>query len=792
MIPNFPNFIFNIYNMIQKFNQYITERLGVADATLYYIDVLAEFILNKTIEFHKIYSNKEEKKISKEYFKKFRKEDFEIDSDDYWKLLPISEIDLTFTYNKRYDGRYMTDTKGQFVPMKVGGACNAFASGREAYASRIKKDKTILLKLEMNCDIWKTFDESKYDLLLSKLKTVLSHELNHLYENYRRKVGKSEPLTYSVTLATYSDNKSKVDKSVWRVWEKLFLDYVYMSEPHELNAFSQEITKSIESSNYNLEAFKVYFSHSYTTIKNLQNFNSSVYKQKLLRKIKKHYDNPNEILNKLKNEFITEYKSFLIEFKESDKARYDVERLDRMTFDEFLEFFEPIFHRSGDRLMKAIGRALSRKGEIVKDKIVTEALLPSQYRDYVLEFDKTRYESLFKSMKEKYSGDKNAYRIYIPLNRQDNPIEIEIQEFLSKIGYEVIDYAKGTCKFTGSKNASKIGQVLTKFEKTHPESKGLMNKFVSDNSRKSGNLNDLMICVSRHPYDIAGADSDRAWTNCMTLATPNAKRIIELKNELERLESMSPKDMNKISQLKSKIEGYEVEGVNVWKLQKDIKQGSLISFLIKKDDKNINNPIANLNIKPYVSDKKKSDIILVSDSIMYGQGMPEYKESLDKWLDEVNGIRISGLFRLKDGIYIDSNSTEIRFFDEPKSKEMVIKILTSLGIHDYYIINDDLTVDVNGDVNISDIGITKIPVKFGKVSGSFNVSTNRLTSLRNSPQEVGGDFNCSNNYLTNLVGGPLSVGNTYDCSKNRLKDINGIGSYKEIISNDNQIKAKSL
>lgn len=771
--------------MIKKFEQYITEKLGVADATLYYIDVLAEFCLNKTIEFHKIYADKPEKKITKEFTKKFQKSDFEIDSPEYWSLLPINEIELIFTYHKRYDGRHMTDTNGVFTPIKVGGACYGFAEknvkGESSYmdSSRINRDqfKSINLKLEMNCDIWKTFDESKYDLLLSKFKTVISHELNHLYENYRRKISGKDPLTYGVTYATYSDNKSRVDKSIWKIWENLFLSYIYQSEPHELNAFSQEISQAVENCHFDLEKFKEDYKHSYLTIKRFQEFNSLEFKQKLSKKIKKHYEGVDKILNMLKKEFTDEYKEKSKEYRESGKERYDVSKFEKMTFDEFLKFWEPIFHKSGERLIKSLGRALSRKDEFIK-----EALLPSQFRDYVLEFNKTRYDDLFKKMKEKYSGDKKAYRIYIPLIKKDNPIENEITNFLSSNGYEVLDYIKGTCKFNGSKNPSKIGQVLTKFEKTNPESKVLMNKFVSDNSRKSGNLNDLMICISRHPYDIAGADTDRSWTNCMTLATPNAKRVLDLKSELEKTT-----DPSKKSALEAKINGYEREGANVWKLEKDIKYGTIISYLIKKDDKNIENPISNLNIKPYENTSNKKDIILVSDSVMYGQGMPEFKETLDRWLDQVNGIRVSGLYKLKDGIYIDSNTAEIRFYDEPKSNDHIKEILDSLGIENYTV-NDDLTVDVESDVNISDIGITKIPVKFNKVIGDFNVSTNRLTSLINSPKEITGDFNCSNNYLTTLVDGPSLVGGVYDCSKNRLKSLDGIGEYKELKSNDNQIK----
>lgn len=55
--------------------------------------------------------------------------------------------------------------------------------------------------------------------------------------------------------------------------------------------------------------------------------------------------------------------------------------------------------------------------------------------------------------------------------------------------------------------------------------------------------------------------------------------------------------------------------------------------------------------------------------------------------------------------------------------------LKDLKIKDYKI-NNDLTVDVVGDVNLSGKGLTEIPVKFGVITGSFYCSNNQLTSLK--------------------------------------------------------------
>ena len=57
-----------------------------------------------------------------------------------------------------------------------------------------------------------------------------------------------------------------------------------------------------------------------------------------------------------------------------------------------------------------------------------------------------------------------------------------------------------------------------------------------------------------------------------------------------------------------------------------------------------------------------------------------------------------------------------------------------------YTINEDGSIDVDGDVNLSGAKLTKLPLNFRSVSGNFNCSYNQLTSLEGSPQSVG-DFN---------------------------------------------------
>jgi len=88
-------------------------------------------------------------------------------------------------------------------------------------------------------------------------------------------------------------------------------------------------------------------------------------------------------------------------------------------------------------------------------------------------------------------------------------------------------------------------------------------------------------------------------------------------------------------------------------------------------------------------------------------------------------------------------------------------------------LNEDGTVDVNGDVDITKKELVRLPIKFRKVSGDFYCKWNKLTTLEGGPMEVGGNFYCSGNNLVNLEGSPIYVGGVFDCSANKLSTLKG-------------------
>ena len=115
------------------------------------------------------------------------------------------------------------------------------------------------------------------------------------------------------------------------------------------------------------------------------------------------------------------------------------------------------------------------------------------------------------------------------------------------------------------------------------------------------------------------------------------------------------------------------------------------------------------------------------------------------------------------------------------SKIIIREICKKYGIKNYTI-NDDMSIDVNGNVYIDCKELTSMPLRFNKVSGWFDCSSNNLTSLEGSPKEIHGEhFSCNHNKLTNLNHLPfVSKGNIFIYGNPLPRKI--YDAFKEIIN----------
>lgn len=90
-----------------------------------------------------------------------------------------------------------------------------------------------------------------------------------------------------------------------------------------------------------------------------------------------------------------------------------------------------------------------------------------------------------------------------------------------------------------------------------------------------------------------------------------------------------------------------------------------------------------------------------------------------------------------------------------------------------YTINPDGSIDVEGNVNLEARELTKLPLKFNRVSGYFDCSSNQLRDLEGAPIEVEKHFICSDNNLRSLDGCPEYIGGSLNCRNNKLTSLRG-------------------
>ena len=113
-------------------------------------------------------------------------------------------------------------------------------------------------------------------------------------------------------------------------------------------------------------------------------------------------------------------------------------------------------------------------------------------------------------------------------------------------------------------------------------------------------------------------------------------------------------------------------------------------------------------------------------------------------------------------------------FETTQSKEEIDQLLkTHFRIRGNIEYHDDGSISVDGDVLLTDDSITRLPVKFRKVSEYFDCSYTNLTSLEGSPQEVGSDFSCDSTKITSLKGGPKKVGGEFCCDDTKIASLDG-------------------
>lgn len=238
-------------------------------------------------------------------------------------------------------------------------------------------------------------------------------------------------------------------------------------------------------------------------------------------------------------------------------------------------------------------------------------------------------QALKNTCKDSFTS-KNKYRLYIPANDLDfskmtSFVKKEIEAFFNHVNktgnsviskaaegdkeYKIIDYIGNQIHVPGQKNPTKITKVLQKLDQ-----KALSDLYCTDPLRDGANKikSEKYIVISSHFYDIAGMSAGRDWTSCMDILNQPDKTKAKVKVDDEDFEDFDEEDYEEIeSKLGSDVH-IEWDNKNTTQtvytnprkdaieyIEADIAKGTLIAYLILKDDQNIEKPLARILLKPY-------------------------------------------------------------------------------------------------------------------------------------------------------------------------------------------------
>ncbi|GAB5390062.1 MAG: hypothetical protein Alpg2KO_30300 [Alphaproteobacteria bacterium] len=325
-------------------------------------------------------------------------------------------------------------------------------------------------------------------------------------------------------------------------------------------------------------------------------------------------------------------------------------------------------------------------------------------------------DQLYRSLAD-HVFEPGEYRQYLPLlQAEPSDLQKAVESHLTEAGFTEIDYKKGTC-LDDRKQVRKIGRLLNT-----PETSRLFEQFSRDSSRQADRQ---LVVLSRHPYDVIRMSTGRGWESCMS------KR-----------------------------------GMYGHLLGNEVKQGSLVAYLVSENDPNINDPMARIALKPYRNEDGET---VWKPGPQYGLRSKLFERTLTQYADQTLNFDKLGHFRRAD-VYGDGMPGITHLIPPDCSDLDAETFFKALGIR-YNVDEETGKLHLPRGLNLDGCKLTHLPDLSNVVCRGLVLSNNPLTSLKGCPEEVFGDFVVSRCGLTSLEHGPRKVTGTYNCAVNPLKDL---------------------
>ena len=176
-----------------KFNEFILEKLGVAESSLIFVDFISSRIKQR---FKHFMSKEDEKELDYVENIGFNSIEKYITDIELYKKFPVVGFDLKYNFVKYSDFDFDKDFPrlSKISNVSVGGGAQSFGNRNWKSYTRLSDpylgaDVGIILFLEIdihvNSDEFDIDDEIDLDLLQEGINSTLYHELNHFYEMYK-------------------------------------------------------------------------------------------------------------------------------------------------------------------------------------------------------------------------------------------------------------------------------------------------------------------------------------------------------------------------------------------------------------------------------------------------------------------------------------------------------------------------------------------------------------------------------------------------------------------------------
>jgi len=210
---------------------------------------------------------------------------------------------------------------------------------------------------------------------------------------------------------------------------------------------------------------------------------------------------------------------------------------------------------------------------------------------------------------------------------------------------QIEDYIQGYCKDKYGRRA-KIGKVLNKsLSMQQKQLKRLMelpedqreemqiisltneieilqdalSEFLNDPNRSRAKETRYQIIISQNPHDVARSSYQRSWESCFDIGS-------------------HPGDPD--------------AGSNAQTVFCEVRDGGMVAYLTNPEDNEIKKPYARILIRRFVG--KDGTNIALAEQTVYGDEIPGFQETVNKWLEEHNAQVVPGRYKRLGGEYSDT------------------------------------------------------------------------------------------------------------------------------------------